>query len=66
MSDRRANPDRTGGDRRASSDLPRLIDREAAVEAARQALMVGAALATERIRVHAEWELAKQAGRISD
>lgn len=58
-SDRRAHGHRKSNDRR-TGDLPRLIDRDAAIDAATQAMAVGEALAAERIRVAAEYEMSKR------
>ena len=58
---RRQHDHRESADRR-SAPLPRLIDQGVALEAARQALAVGEALAAERIRVAAEYALTPTSG----
>lgn len=51
-------------DRRSTT--PRLVDREAALEAAREALWLGAALAAEREQAELAWEREKASNRYDD
>jgi hypothetical protein len=53
--DRRAHAHRQSTDRRMPATLPRLVDAQAAVDAAAQAMAIGEAIATERARLAAEY-----------